>query len=347
MVGMGFLMTSSSLSWFAPALNALLEQRELTPDQVRSMMHSFMRGECTEAQIAGLLIALRIKGESAEELATAARVIRDSAVPLQVNATSFLDTCGTGGDGLRTFNVSTATALVVAAAGVPVVKHGNRAVSGKTGSADVLQELGMTLPADPKGAQKSFHDHGFAFCLAPLFHPALRHVGAARRQLATRTMFNCLGPLVNPANAPFQLLGVGRPEWLDRMVAALARLGTERAFLVRGQDGLDEVTLTGPTDVREVRRGQVVDLTWTPEDFDLKPIALSELRIENATDSARVVRAVLAGEEGGPLRIVLANSAAALLVVGAVTTLREGVSVAREVIRSGTAQQVLDKLTGR
>src|SRR5262245_62044674 len=207
------------------------------------LMESLLAGECGEVETTALLVALRTKGESAEELAVAAGVLRRRCQAFPVER-DVLDTCGTGGDGLKTFNVSTATAFVVAAAGQPVVKHGNRAVSGSSGSADVLAALGVAVATDVPVARRCLDEAGMAFCLAPLYHPALRHVGEVRRRLGVRTMFNCLGPLANPAGAAYQLLGVGRPEWLDRMAAALARLGaTRQAFLVHARDGLDEVSL--------------------------------------------------------------------------------------------------------
>jgi anthranilate phosphoribosyltransferase len=328
-------------AWFAPTLALLLERRELTPMQMCALMHGLLGGECDEVQVSALLVALRMKGETAAELAAAAAVLREYGVALRTGREDLLDTCGTGGDGLSTFNISTATALVVAGAGVPVVKHGNRAVSSRCGSADVLSELGVCVGVDSAAASVCLEKTGMAFCLAPLFHPALKHVGHVRRRLGIRTFFNCLGPLANPAGAAHQLLGVGRPEWLDSMAGALARLGTKRALLVCGRDGLDEVTLTGPTLVREVCGKEVRGLEWTPADFGLAPCLPEDLKAHSPAESATRIRAVLAGEVGPARDIVTANAAAALLAVGRVSDLRAGVALASDAIVSGRAARVL------
>lgn len=336
--------TLPSTAWFATTLAALMERRDLEPDQVRVLLRHLLSGACSEAETAALLVALRMKGETAEELAAAASVMREQAVPLNVEGLELLDTCGTGGDGASTFNVSTATALVAAGAGVPVVKHGNYAVSGRVGSADVLAALGVTVTVDAGQAQLCLQRAGMAFCLAPRFHPALRHVGMVRKRLGVRTLFNCLGPLANPAGASYQLLGVGWAEWLDRLAGALAQLGTRHAIVVRGSDGLDEVTLTGPTQVRQVRAGTVRVLEWTPDDFGLAPCHLEDLRVTTAEESAARIRSVLRGEDHPATRVVLANVAAALLAAERVESLREGVACAAEAIRSGKARGVLEEL---
>src|SRR5215475_8066103 len=252
---------------FAEAVATLTERHDLADEQMCAVMQQLMTGHFDEAEAAAFLIALRMKGETAAEIAAAASVLRKHMVRLETGALTVLDTCGTGGDCTGTFNISTATALVVAAAGVPVVKHGNRSMSSKgSGSADVLEALGVRADGDPARARHCLERAGLAFCLAPLFHPAMRHVGGVRRRLGVRTLFNCLGPLINPARAPYQLLGVGRPEWLDLMAGALARLGgTRRALLVCGHDGLDEVTLAAPTRVREVRGDRVTAWEWQPD----------------------------------------------------------------------------------
>src|SRR5439155_22938279 len=228
---------------------------------------------------AALLTALRMKGETAVEIAAAAVVLREHMVRLDTGRDDVLDTCGTGGDGTNTFNISTAAALVAAGAGVPVVKHGNRAASSRSGSADVLSALGVVVETDAAGARRCLDGAGLAFCFAPHFHPAMRHVAGLRRRLGVRTLFNCLGPLINPAEAPYQLLGVGRAEWLDPLAGALARLGVRRAFLVHAREGLDEVSLAGPTMVREVHQGRVREFEWQPRDFGLAPCSLEELKV--------------------------------------------------------------------
>jgi anthranilate phosphoribosyltransferase len=330
-------------AWFAGTLADLVERRDLGAERTRELMRGVLSGECGEAELAALLVALRVKGETADEIAAAAAVLREFMVPLETGR-EVLDTCGTGGDGSCTFNVSTATALVVAGAGVPVVKHGNRAVSSRTGSADVLAALGVEVGGDAASCRRNLERAGMAFCLAPNFHPALKHVGAVRRRLGVRTLFNCVGPLANPARAPYQLLGVGRPEWLDRMAEALSRLGVRRAFLVCGRDGLDEVTLCAATMVREVRGSTITAHEWTARDFGLEPCTLDDLRVTTPEESAAVIRGVLAGREGPALRAVEANAAAALLAAGRADSLPEGVALADDAIRSGRAALVLERL---
>jgi anthranilate phosphoribosyltransferase len=330
--------------WFSEIIPRLLEKRDLNAAEMRAVMLGFMLGKCGEVETAALLIALRMKGETAAEIAAAAEVLREHMVRLETGRDDVLDTCGTGGDELGTFNISTATAFIAAGAGVPVVKHGNRAVSSRSGSADVLAALGVEVQENIGWAERCLNCAGLAFCFAPHFHPALRHVAAVRRRLQVRTLLNCLGPLANPAGAAFQLLGVGRVELLDPMAEALARLGTRHAFLVCGLDGLDEVTLAAPTLVREVHNGRITDHQWTAADFGLAPCQLADLKASGPEPSAALIRAILAGEDGPPMRIVLANAAAALLAAERVTSLGEGAALAREVLRSGRAKAVLEQL---
>ncbi len=326
------------------ALAELVEKRSLTADTMQRAMRLIMTGECHEAEVAAFLTGLRVKGETGEEIAAAVTVLREHMVRLDPGPLPVLDTCGTGGDGKGTFNISTAAALVVAGCGVPVVKHGNRGVSSSSGSADVLSALGVKIDAERDRVHACLHEAGMAFCFAPRFHPAMRHVAEVRRRLRFRTVFNLMGPLANPAGARYQLLGVGRIELLDTLADCLARLGTANAYLVHGHDGLDEVSLGGATAVRHLENGKVRGLEWTPEDFGLPRCRLDDLRADGPASSADRVRAVLGGEPGPASDVVLANAAAALLAVERVRSLPEGVERARQAIRDGRARGVLKRL---
>jgi anthranilate phosphoribosyltransferase len=330
--------------WFAATLGALMAGQDLAEGAMRQLMQDVVQGRCGDAETAALLVALRMKGETAVELAAAGAVLREHMVRLETGTHEVLDTCGTGGDGSDTFNISTAAALIAAGAGVPVVKHGNRAVSSKSGSADMLAVLGVAVEGDAAFARRCLDEAGLAFCFAPHFHPALRHVAAVRRRLQVRTLFNCLGPLANPAGAAYQLLGVGKADLLDPLAGALARLGTRRALLVCSRDGLDEVSLSAPTLVREVRGGQVLSWEWTATDFRLKPCTLDDLRAKGPEESAAIVRAILEGRGGPATRVVLANAAAALLAAERVATPAEGVALAAEAVAAGKARGVLERL---
>lgn len=334
----------SGTSPIAVCLPDLLARRELSEEKVRAALAALMTGPFDDAEAAAFLIALRMKGETAGEIAAAARVLREHMIGWQPPCDDVLDTCGTGGDGTGTFNISTATALVVAAAGVPVVKHGNRSASSRTGSADVLAALGVRINGDAEHARMCLREAGFAFCFAPQFHPALRHVASLRQRLGVPTLFNCVGPLANPAGARRQLLGVGRRELLDLIAGALAHLGSAQALIVCGADGLDEVTLSAATYVRQVRGGQVSAHEWTPTDFGLEPVRLDDLTVRDAAESAGVIEAVLAGADGPARRIVLANAAAAFLAAEQVKTPRAGVDRAAAALDSGRALRVLQSL---
>jgi anthranilate phosphoribosyltransferase len=263
---------------------------------------------------------------------------------LECGDLAVLDTCGTGGDGKGTFNISTAAAVVAAACGVPVVKHGNRGVSSASGSADVLAALGVKIDADVETVRRCLQEAGLAFCFAPRFHPAMRHVVEVRRRLRFRTIFNLMGPLANPAHAKYQLLGVSRLDLLDTLAECLGHLGVANAYLVCGEDGLDEVTLDGSTLVRHVRAGRMASLAWTPEDFGLPRRGVGELRAASAAESAQRVRAALQGQDEPAMEAVSANAAAALLAAERVASLREGVQAAQLAITEGRAERVLDRL---
>ncbi len=325
-------------------MNSLLNHQELESHLVQSSFRDLLAGRVEAVCAASLLTALRMKGETGREIAVAADVLREQMIRLVPTSAPVLDTCGTGGDDSGTFNISTATALVVAACGVPVVKHGNRAVSSRSGSADVLRELGLPIENGPEWSQQCLDRVGFAFCFAPHFHQGMKNVAPIRRLLGIRTIFNLLGPLANPASADYQLLGVGKRELLDPLASAVAHLGIRRAVLVCGEDGLDEVSLTAPTTVRVVEGNTFTTLKWTASDFALEPVSHEELKADGPAESARIVREILDGRGGGPERIVLANAAAALWTAGQVTNLKDGVVTAHNAIQSGLAKSVLEQL---
>ena len=331
--------------WFSDCYPALVEGSDLSREQVTTAMGRLIDGEFELWQAAAFLTALRMKGETGEEIAHAAGVLRERMVRLPTDGVPVLDTCGTGGDGSGTFNISTAVALAVAASGVPVVKHGNRSVTSRSGSSDVLRELGLPIDAGTDWAAGCLKRHGFAFCFAPHFHPAMANVAHLRRKLGVRTLFNLLGPLCNPALAEYQLLGVGKMDLLDRFATAAGRL-TKRALLVHGTDGLDEVSLSAPTQALLVENGEIERFTWTPDDFGLEPVRTDDLAVDGPAASAAVIRAVFAGEPGNPRRVVLANGAAALFAAGRVGSPGAGVELIAEAIDSGKATRLLAALAG-
>jgi anthranilate phosphoribosyltransferase len=275
------------------AIVKLLDHQDLSADEARKAIEAIMEGQAAEAQIAALLIALRMKGETAEEIAGAASAMRDKVTRVHVDRSPVLDVVGTGGDELGTFNISTAAAIVSAAAGAVVAKHGNRSVSSTSGSADVLQELGVNIQADVPTVEACIRQVGVGFCFAPLLHTAMKHAMPVRKALGVPTVFNVLGPLTNPAGADRQLLGVGNPKLTERMAQALLQLGTEHAFVVHSEDGLDEVTLTAPTHVWEIRDGRIDRAQWTAADFGLPACRLDDLKVGSPAESAAVISAVL------------------------------------------------------
>ncbi|QDU23354.1 anthranilate phosphoribosyltransferase [Urbifossiella limnaea] len=331
--------------WFAELFPQLLAGRALPGGRVTEAVRDLVAGRVDDARAAAFLTALRMKGEAATEIAAAALVLREQMVRLVPVSGHVLDTCGTGGDDSGSFNISTAAALVACAAGVPVVKHGNRAVSSRSGSADVLRELGVPVEAGADWAQKCLDRIGFAFCYAPHFHRGMAHVSALRRKLGVRTLFNLLGPLANPADAPYQLLGVGKPELLDPLAGAIAELGTRQAVLVCSRDGLDEVSLAAPTMVRVVRGKEYEAREWEPAEFGLGAVPLSAIVADGPAESAAAIRRVLADEDIPARRIVLANAAAALWAAEAVPTLRAGVEKAEAALAAGTPRALLEQLT--
>jgi anthranilate phosphoribosyltransferase len=328
---------------FAELLGKLLDGQEMDPAAMRWALEAMIGNRCSEVEAAGFLVALRAKGVTAGELANAALVLRESMIAWDPGA-DVLDTCGTGGDGLGTFNISTGAALVAAAAGARVVKHGNRSVSSRSGSADVLEALGVRIDADAEFAGRCLQEANFAFCFAPRFHPALKNVAAVRRTLGVPTIFNSLGPLANPARAQRQLIGVGSASQLDLFAGALARLGTRNAIVVASDDRLDEVSLAAPVRVRYVRGARIAEATWHADDFGLEKSEVKQLSALHPRESACIIEEVLAGKDGAPLRVVVANAAAALLAAERVGDLRGGVQQARDAIMSGKARTILGTL---
>ncbi|HEX3871128.1 MAG TPA: anthranilate phosphoribosyltransferase [Pirellulales bacterium] len=330
------------------AMHALIGRasagEDLAEDEMSHAIDGIMRGQWVASDIAMLLTALRHKGESASEVAGAARAMRQHMTAIRSARPDLVDTCGTGGDGSSTFNISTAAALVTAAAGVPVAKHGNRRVSSRSGSADVLEELGVNIAADVPTVERCLDKLGICFCFAPLLHGAMKQVAEVRASLGVPTIFNLLGPLSNPAGAPFQLLGVGRSELRPLLADVLARLGIRRALVVRGDDGLDEVTLAGTTQVTEVRDTVFESFTWRPEDFGLMTTALDALKVDGPHASAAMIRDILSGKRGPARDIVIANAAAALWLVGKRDTPRDAAALAAEAIDTGAASDLLSRL---
>jgi anthranilate phosphoribosyltransferase len=326
------------------AMAKVLDGRDLTRAEAHEAMDSIMRGEATQAQIAGFLVALRAKGETVDEIAGCAEAMRAHALEVRPQRRDLVDTAGTGGDGMQTLNISTAAALVAAAAGAGVAKHGNRAVSSASGSADVLEALGFRLDLGVPRIVRSIDELGFGFLFAPAHHPAMAHAAPVRRELATRTVFNVLGPLTNPAGARAQVVGVYSNQLVRTIAEVLLQLGAERAFVVHGAGGIDELSPVGPTVVCEVFEGQVHARTIDPEDLGIERCDAVELRGGSPADNAAAIRRVFAGEQGGRRDAVLLNAAGAIAAAGRAADLREGLEHAREAVDSGAAAARLDEL---
>jgi anthranilate phosphoribosyltransferase len=326
------------------ALAQLLDGHALSREQSRAVMNQIMDGEATPAQIGAFLVALRLKGETAEEIAGCAEGMRDHVVPVRPASDDLVDTAGTGGDGGGTFNISTAAALVAAAAGAHVAKHGNRSISSRTGSADVLEALGFHLDLPADRIAQSIDELGFGFMFAPTHHPAMRHAAPVRRELAARTVFNVLGPLTNPAGARAQVVGVYSAALAPTIATVLAQLGTRRAFVVHGAFGVDELSPAGRNLVCEVVDGTVRERELDPVDLGIPRCDPDELRGGDRDENADAIRRVFDGEEGGRRSAVLLNAAGAIVAGGHAADLREGVELAREAIDSGAAARRLDEL---
>jgi anthranilate phosphoribosyltransferase len=325
------------------ALGRLAAGDNLSLDEMTGVIDQVMQGGVPEGEIAVLLTALRHKGETADEIAGAALAMRRHMTPIRTTRTGLVDTCGTGGDASGTFNISTAAAIVAAAAGVPVAKHGNRSITSKSGSADVLAALGVNIEALVPVVERCLNELGICFCFAPHLHPAMKHVAPVRKKLGVPTIFNLLGPLCNPASAPFQVLGVGKVELHKTLADVLARLGCERAVVVHGAGGLDEVALDGPTDVIEVRGHDVHRFVWTPEDFGLARAGRESMLIDGPAASAALIQRILDGERGPPRDVVVLNAAAALWTAGFSESPMECARRAAEAVDSGAAKRLLEQ----
>jgi anthranilate phosphoribosyltransferase len=329
---------------FPALLEKLRRNEDLTTAEAAAAMAVVMKGEAAPAQIAGLLIGLSMKGERPSELVGFAQTMRANAIAIAPQPWPVFDTCGTGGDRSGTFNISTASAIVLAACGLHVAKHGNRSVSSQCGSADVLEALGVNIQATPDIVERCLADAGVAFLFAPTFHPATKHAGQARKDLGVRTAFNLLGPLTNPARPARQIVGVPRPELTELLARSLLLLGSERAWVVHGADGLDELSTTGYTKVSECRGESVQTFYVHPADYGLAKASPESLKGGDAATNAAIVRSVLSGERGSPRDVVLLNAGAALFVAGAADTVKAGIAKAAAAIDGGAAQQVLTRL---
>jgi len=328
-------------------LNLVQSNVDLSADQMQQAIIWMLAGQLSENEIGKLLLALRQKGESVSELVGAVRAMRMMMAPVRTQRRGLLDTCGTGGDGARTFNISTATAIVAAAAGASVAKHGNRKITSATGSADVLSELGVKIDAPREVVEACLNELGICFCFAPMLHPAMKHVANVRRSLSVPTLFNYLGPLCNPAGATFQVIGVGKEELQTKIAATLLQLPIEAAIVVRGEDGLDEVSLSADTRVLHIQQGMLTQTTWTPESFGLSKINIQDLVVEGPAESAKAITEILGGIQGPRRDIVLANASAALWISGVTHSLVDGTARAAHAIDSGKAAALLKSLSLR
>jgi anthranilate phosphoribosyltransferase len=326
------------------AISATVDGNDLTEADAEAVMDQIMSGKATTAQIGGLLVALRLKGETVQEVTGFARAMRRKATPITTSHCPLIDTCGTGGDGTGTFNISTVSAFVVSGAGLPVSKHGNRSVSSKCGSADVLEALGVRLDLSPNQVGRCIDQVGIGFLYAPLLHPAMKYAIGPRREMGVRTVFNILGPLTNPAGAQIQVLGVYDGALTEVMAKVLRSLGSRSAFVVHGADGLDELSTTGPNRVSRLKDGQVTTFSLDPLDFEIPRATLADLSGGDAADNASIFRKVLQGETGPRRDVVVVNAAAGLVAGGVATGLSEGLSLAARSIDTGAAHQKLDEL---
>ncbi len=326
------------------AIAKLADRQNLTEAEAESVMGEIMNGEATPAQIAAYLTALRMKGETADEITGSARAMRDKAARIRPTDPLVVDTCGTGGDGGSTFNVSTAVAFVVSGAGITVAKHGNRAVSSRCGSADVLKQMGVRIDLPPEQVEECVNELGIGFLFAPVFHGAMKHALGPRQEIGVRTIFNLLGPLTNPAGASVQILGVYQESLTDLMAGVLMRLGVRHCYVVHGMDGLDEITLADQTRVCEGKAGRLTSYVIEPRDFGFPRARAKDCAGGDAEENARIIRDILSGREGPRQQLVLLNAAPAMVACGKAATLQDGVALARTAIQSGAAMDKLEQL---
>ncbi len=326
------------------AIKAVSEQRDLSTEEMTSVMKTIMTGEATQAQIGGFLIGLRMKGETVNEIAAAATVMRDLATRVPVSGEHIVDTCGTGGDSTKTFNISTTSAFVVAAAGAKVAKHGNRSISSKSGSADLLEAAGVNLALSPEQVSQCVEQVGVGFMFAPMHHSAMKHAIGPRKEMGVRTIFNLLGPLTNPAGAPNQVIGVFDKAWVEPLANVLKALGSLHVMVVHAEDGMDEISIGATTHVAELKDGVVTSYTISPEDFGMSRSDIKALAVDGAESSLSVVNSVLEGEGGAAADIVALNAGAAIYVSGLADSLKEGITKAQDVIASGAAKEKMAAL---
>ncbi len=329
------------------AIKAVTEKRDLNADEMSATMRLIMTGEATPAQVGGFLIGLRMKGETIDEIAAAAGVMRELASKVEVDKNHLVDTCGTGGDASGSFNISTASAIVVAAAGGKVAKHGNRSISSKSGSADVLETAGVNLEISPEQVAECVNEIGVGFMFAPLHHSAMKHAIGPRREMAVRTIFNVLGPLTNPAGAPNQVLGVFSKELVEPLAQVLKRLGSEHVLVVHAEDGMDEISIASPTFVAELKDDEVFSYTVKPEDFDMQCAELEQIRATDSAHSLEIIKSVFDNVDGPAKDIVSLNAGAAIYAAGLASSLLDGVDKAQQVIASGAVAEKLDQLIAK
>ena len=326
------------------AIASVIEGQSLNTEDMIAVMRQIMTGECTDAQIAGFLVALRIKGETVEEITGAATVMRELATGVSVSGDHLVDIVGTGGDGISTFNISTASTFVVAAAGGKVAKHGNRSVSSKSGAADLLEAAGVRLDLSAEEVARCVEAVGVGFMFALNHHSAMKHAIGPRKELATRTVFNLLGPITNPARVPNQLLGVFSKQWVRPIAEVLKDLGSEHILVVHSADGLDEISIADKTFVAELKDGEITEYTISPEQFGMQRSSLTDLKVADAAESLSVIQSLLSGTDGGASDIVALNAGAAIYAANIASSLEEGVKIAQDVLASGTAGEKLKEL---